>query len=280
MNHETKVLKAKDHLDMRGTQTLATAATTPTTLHGTVIPESPRWLQSQGKHQMVKTVLEKIAEKNNKAITQALPTNTVNEEESNTVRNELNTTTRVTLLDVVKSPLLCVRMFFMFFIWTVTTLVYYGLSLNVTTFGSGEEDFGPFVDFIFAALIEIFRLHPSLGWHESVGPQEFIDPLHGLGRSHMFPTSIRSTVLGLCSTFARIGGMLAPFSRYLEVVYGPLPLLVFGVLAVVAAALNLVMPETLKTELPDTVEDALRLGRSVVPIQDTVPVLRDVGQHE
>lgn len=46
-------------------------------------------------------------------------------------------------------------------------------------------------------------------------------------------------------------------------VYGPLPLLVFGGLALVAGLLNLVMPETLKTELPDTIEEALSLGRLV-----------------
>lgn len=33
--------------------------------------------------------------------------------------------------------------------------------------------------------------------------------------SELFPTSVRSTVLGLCSMWARIGGMLAPFSSEL-----------------------------------------------------------------
>lgn len=48
-----------------------------------------------------------------------------------------------------------------------------------------------------------------------------------------------------------------------EYVYGPLPLLVFGVLALVAGFLNIVMPETHKTELPNTIEDAISLGRLV-----------------
>lgn len=38
---------------------------------------------------------------------------------------------------------------------TTTTLVYYGLSLNATSFSYGKEDLGPFVDFIFSALMEI-----------------------------------------------------------------------------------------------------------------------------
>lgn len=37
----------------------------------------------------------------------------------------------------------------------VTTLVYYGLSLNATTFGHGDEEIRPFVDFILSALVEI-----------------------------------------------------------------------------------------------------------------------------
>ena len=30
--------------------------------------------------------------------------------------------------------------------------------------------------------------------------------------AEIFPTNVRNTVLGTCSTFARIGGMMAPFS--------------------------------------------------------------------
>lgn len=269
------------------------------------IPESPRWLQSQGRHQKVITVLEKIAVKNNKDLASALEKqNIYHEGVNNTTRSEDTTATKVTLMDVVKSPLLCVRMFFMFFIWTVTTLVYYGLSLNATSFGSGKEDFGPYVDFIFSALMEVpgytlawlgmsfwgrkksLVLSMTLaglmcsgaGFSEEYDTQ-YLLVLTLLGKcfitcafgiiyvfsSEIFPTSVRSTVLGLCSTFARIGAMLAPFSRQLALYYGPLPLLVFGLLALVAATLNVVMPETLKTELPDTIEEALSLGRFVVP---------------
>lgn len=38
--------------------------------------------------------------------------------------------------------------------------------------------------------------------------------------SELFPTSVRGTVIGLCSMWARIGGMLAPFSS--ELVCGAL----------------------------------------------------------
>lgn len=41
-------------------------------------------------------------------------------------------------------------------------------------------------------------------------------------------------------------------------------MIVFGGSAVVASALSMTMPETLGTSLPDTVNEALRLGRYVL----------------
>lgn len=44
-------------------------------------------------------------------------------------------------------------------------------------------------------------------------------------------------------------------------IYVPLPMIVFGGLSFIAGLLNVVMPETLNTELPDTVLDAVNLGK-------------------
>ncbi|KAK8399036.1 hypothetical protein O3P69_004252 [Scylla paramamosain] len=274
-------------------------------LYWWLIPESPRWLQAQGKHEKVLALLKKIAEKNNNDIEPVLQRleNISTEEEDRRATTEVNTSTKVTLLNVMKSPLLCVRMFSLFFIWTTTTIVYYGLSLNATSFNYGKEDLGPFVDFIFSALMEIpgytlawlgmnymgrkISLALSMifagilcsgaGFSQEYNT-DYLLALTLLGKCfitssfgviyvftpEMFPTSVRSTILGLCSTFSRIGSMLAPFSKELELIYGPLPLLVFGGLSLVAATLVLVMPETQKTELPDTMEEALNLGRTQI----------------
>jgi len=79
--------------------------------------------------------------------------------------------------------------------------------------------------------------------------------------AEMFPTEIRSTAVGTSSTCARIGGILAPQVAFLASTWKPLPLLVMGGSALIGGVLALFMlPETLGSALPETMEDALALG--------------------
>ncbi|XP_039228739.1 organic cation transporter protein isoform X2 [Drosophila yakuba] len=79
--------------------------------------------------------------------------------------------------------------------------------------------------------------------------------------AEMMPTVIRSGGVGVMSTFARFGAMLAPFVPLLASYYDPLPLLLFGSLSLVAGLLSLLLPETFNRKLPDTVEEAIALGK-------------------
>lgn len=54
---------------------------------------------------------------------------------------------------------------------------------------------------------------------------------------------------------ARIGGMLAPQILELNRFWGPLPLILFGGLAIFSGALALLLPETSGKPLPQTMED-------------------------
>ncbi|KAH8384562.1 hypothetical protein KR093_001027, partial [Drosophila rubida] len=64
---------------------------------------------------------------------------------------------------------------------------------------------------------------------------------------------IRSGGVGVMSTFARFGAMLAPFVPLLGNYYEPLPLLLFGSTSMLAGFLSLSLPETFHKKLPDTV---------------------------
>ena len=46
-----------------------------------------------------------------------------------------------------------------------------------------------------------------------------------------------------------------------KVVWGPLPIIIFGTSAVVAGALSLFLPETLHQGLPETMEDGEQFGK-------------------
>ena len=75
--------------------------------------------------------------------------------------------------------------------------------------------------------------------------------------AELFPTPLRNSALGLCSTMARIGGIGAP------IVAGALgqrmPFVVMGVPALIGGVMACWLPETAGKELPDTLEEAMAL---------------------
>ena len=80
--------------------------------------------------------------------------------------------------------------------------------------------------------------------------------------AELFPTVIRNTAIGACSTVARVGGMMAIMIGLLATYWTPAPMLIMGIVAVVAGTLALLLPETVGTKLPETMEDAINIGKN------------------
>ena len=58
--------------------------------------------------------------------------------------------------------------------------------------------------------------------------------------------------------FARFGSILAPFiGGYLGEINRVIPIITFGVLALVAGMMTLLLPETGGKKLPDTIEEGI-----------------------
>ena len=74
--------------------------------------------------------------------------------------------------------------------------------------------------------------------------------------SELFPTPVRSTALGPCSLWSRLGGIIAPVITNVQHSSKSLPLLIFGICGIVASIAALFLPETAGKNLPETVEDA------------------------
>lgn len=76
--------------------------------------------------------------------------------------------------------------------------------------------------------------------------------------SELFPTLIRSAVLGYQNQAARVGGIIAPFvvmaSASSASGGNQVPFLTFGAAAVLAGLLIFTLPETLGVPLPDTLQ--------------------------
>ncbi|XP_067674924.1 organic cation transporter protein-like [Haliotis asinina] len=92
--------------------------------------------------------------------------------------------------------------------------------------------------------------------------------------AELLPTTSRNFGMGIASLFCRIGSIGSPYindltmhitSRFSQI----LPMLIFGGVCFIAGLLILVLPETLKVKLPETIKDAETLGTNVT--DDTIP---------
>ncbi|XP_071095552.1 solute carrier family 22 member 6-A-like [Haliotis cracherodii] len=185
------------------------------------------------------------------------------------------------------------------FIWMTDSLTYYGLSLNATQFHSDKfigfglnavtEVFGSvafwltvdrfgrkktclachliaavsliasviFNHFVAAvptlsAAVSTFSLIGKFGATTSFNVLWLYTP-------EIFPTTMRNVGFGLGSLAARVGGILAPFSRILYRHYPWAPGTVFGTCCIVVAILVRFLPETNNIELPQTVTEMKQL---------------------
>ena len=72
---------------------------------------------------------------------------------------------------------------------------------------------------------------------------------------------IRNTSIGACSTVARFGGIAANLIGLLAAYWGPAPMVVMGIVAVIAGTLALRLPETVGNKLPESMDEAINIGK-------------------
>ena len=89
--------------------------------------------------------------------------------------------------------------------------------------------------------------------------------------AELFPTPLRNSAVGLCSTCARLGGICAPLVTDLGTISPQLPFLIIGGFSLLGGLAAFWLPETAGKELPDTMEEALAISRS----RETVVILSE-----
>ncbi|CAH2218617.1 solute carrier family 22 member 15 [Pelobates cultripes] len=250
------------------------------------IPESPRWLYTQGRLTEAKDVLLFLGRWNCKKFTSFSLTPR---------QKEISQSANV--LTIYRHGALRQRTLVMMYAWFVCSLVYYGLTLSVGDLGGNI-----YLNLALSGLAEIpaYPLCMYVMNHKRCGRRKalagflafgglscliilFLPEKKGSGlffmlnrqvlslvgklsisasfnivyiyTSELYPTSIRNLGMGLCSMVSRFGGIIAPFIPDLRYIQASLPFIVFGVTGLTSGTLSLLLPETLNCPLPETMTD-------------------------
>ncbi|KAG5308113.1 S22A4 protein, partial [Acromyrmex insinuator] len=261
-----------------------------------LIPESIRWLLTKNEHKKVGKIYCKMARMNGLPVTdEAINTfKEINVDKEEAKSKLVTSDERKPIVQVLHSSVILIRLLICSFCWLTNTFVYYGLSLNSVAF-AGDK----YINFVLVAVVEIpayclawvltdhigrkptLQFIPAGSW--SYGPLL----LYMAGKlcitmafatvyvftAELFPTTLRHSLLGICSMTGRVGSILSPQTPLLVQIMPSLPLILFGSMGMIAGVLSLIFPETLGTKLPDTVWEAERIGKSneIREIPDSTP---------
>ncbi|XP_023936559.1 solute carrier family 22 member 21 [Bicyclus anynana] len=258
------------------------------------LDESIRWLFSKGKKKQAIKLIEKIAKRNNVKVDKTLinKLDYIDEDSS-------KVTDRKLLIKTFRSRIMLQRFLVCMVWWFTITLINFGMMISsVLISGNKYLNFAllimmdiPANIFYWLALSKYKRKLPLIGSFIVGGifcvSQPFMPKGYawiGLAlfmafemlatfsynivymyTSELFPTYTRNSMHSICSAFGRVGSLLAPQTPLLMTYWTGLPALIFGLTSLLSGFLTLFMPETAKTQLPDTIREAEVIGkRSVI----------------
>uniref|UniRef100_A0A8C8R5L7 Major facilitator superfamily (MFS) profile domain-containing protein n=1 Tax=Pelusios castaneus TaxID=367368 RepID=A0A8C8R5L7_9SAUR len=252
--------------------------------------ESARWLVLSGKPDQAVQLLKKVAQINRKKEEgDKLSTEVL---KSNMQKEMALAQSSYTLYSLVRTPTVrriscCISS-----VWFATSFAFYGLAMDLQNFGFNiyliQVAFGSIdipaklgaaigMSFIgrrftqaacvilagLAILANIFvprelrTLRTSLAVLGKGCLASSFNCLY-LYTGELYPTVIRQSGMGLGSTMARVGGIVAPVVRVTGEYFPYLPPIIYGTAPIISGIAAVFLPETLNVPLPDTIEEVER----------------------
>ncbi|KAH8259314.1 hypothetical protein KR026_002200 [Drosophila bipectinata] len=256
-----------------------------------IVPESARWLVSQGKVDKAIGILKKLEHRNGRNVPPQTYQDFANSCRRMQEQEEQNGSYSV--LDLFKSPRLRRTTLLLIVIWMAISLVFDGHVRNVGSLGLDI-----FFTFTVASFTElpadtlltvtldrfgrrwlacgsmvasgIFSLLATVvpvGVYSAalaIMGRFFVNISYNIGlqwAAEVLPTVVRAQAVAFIHIMGYVASIIAPFVVYLANISTALPLIILGLLGIVGGLLSLLLPETLNHDLPQTLSDGEEFGR-------------------
>ncbi|KAJ7997177.1 hypothetical protein DPEC_G00226250 [Dallia pectoralis] len=244
------------------------------------IPESPRWLLSQGRVEEAAVILREAARRNRVTAPEVIFP-------SFQTRNRSSRLETYNICDLLRTSNIRWVSITLWLVWIILSIGYFALSLNTSNLAGSS-----YLNCFLSAATEVpaytmawlmFRYCPRrLSLFLTLFPGGLVllfvnlipanlsslsIALEMLGKfgvtaafsivyaytAELYPTVVRNTALGACSMASRVGSIAAPYFIYLGGYSKSLPYILMGSLTALSGLLSLLLPETHGMPLPDTI---------------------------
>ncbi|XP_069680629.1 organic cation transporter protein [Periplaneta americana] len=265
---------------------LLLAAVTPL-----IVPESARWLVSQGKVDKAICIMKKFEKINRTTVEPQIYTKF--SDSCQKLQKEEETDRVYSVLDLFKTPRLRNTTVLLIVIWMAISLCFDGHVRNVGSLGLDL-----FVTFTVACATELpadtvltmvldkwgrrwlaFGSMALSGFFSllatavptgapsaalAIMGRFSVNISYNIGLQYaaeVLPTVVRAQGVALIHIMGYVASILSPFVVYLSNISPILPLLVLGTIGIIGGFLALFLPETLDKELPQTLQDGENFGK-------------------
>nr|XP_037286204.1 organic cation transporter protein-like [Rhipicephalus microplus] len=259
------------------------------------LPESPRWLIATGKMDEARKVILKACADNKQPIDDI--DTVLGQLRKKILQQEQAAEKKASCLDLIRSRRVFLYTCILVYASAASGMIFYGLQLSVTNLGGD-----PYLTFVIAAVAELpvaVICYAAIRWCRrrwtilavygvtgvcafavAVLPPVWVVPrqmfaivgkmlasasltLIWIYAAEVFPTLYRTVGVSACLIGTRVGSSTAPFLLELRnYLSDSVPMGTLAAVSALSSALMLLLPETLRVTLPDTIRESKQLGNS------------------